>query len=697
MPGKKWKDNPQYKDDLLSRIAEAVEDVPVQLNVDYEESAVVGGVPLSKVDTPFQISDLSLSPSRLVQVDAEPFHEEKEKLKDGIGKALRRFRQARIDSLGRLYSPDESVQRALDEMELDGDLQEKLAEARSKLKNLGFSESQLESVCFMPKEKALEFASDELARFLRPVMTDFDAVFGRLSSFDPDTRKRAFVTVLRAWEEAAEEWEAEEKRSLGQLQPGMLERLSRADISFAQAMRNIANSSFNSMTDFDTALGAIVVSGMFPPAALLFALPMLVPELLDLLFSDLSEIKQESSRDQQALITSEMARLFASKATGNAMMAEIALKLSNGESPERVWNDMPKMKDKLRSMFDQLYNTGKQVFGEHAHNDVISPNSAEHLKMKDEIRDAAKGVMDTFWDERKERAVNTIDQSAKVEADIANSVRFNFSPEGVSFSFEHPQDDGAFEKLKMEQAEKNLKEYVDHLNKIVNGPDRQVNLFIESYGLLPKPIRIAIALASDYGISGNVAGSQSGTSMVETKAMLNALRNTDPGSPEFSVIKETIVPDAIVRLFPQELLGNIEKRMKDVDLGLVHYNDQLEKVLDISRPVEKSFSQVERALENMSEETRKTVGLLMYLSDIHYDDPDMYEMARGLLESENLRSGATSFAKDLKDMDDDRVNNICAELYTLFNRTVTEPGIMETVKAHEVPFEREDEEVEIER
>ena len=122
----------------------------------------------------------------------------------------------------------------------------------------------------MPKDKAIKFASDELGRFLKPVLSDFDVLFGKLTSFDPAERRKALNTTLRAWEEAAEEWEIEEKERLKDLKPGLLARLSRSDISFSQQMGNIANSSFHAVTDFDTALGAIVVSGMFPPAALMY-------------------------------------------------------------------------------------------------------------------------------------------------------------------------------------------------------------------------------------------------------------------------------------------------------------------------------------------------------------------------------------------------------------------------------------------
>jgi len=48
------------------------------------------------------------------------------------------------------------------------------------------------------------------------------------------------------------------------------------------------------------------------------------------------------------------------------------------------------------------------------------------------------------------------------------------------------------------------------------------------------------------------------------------------------------------------------------------------------------------------------------------------------------------FFKEFKNMDDSQLNAIASELYTVFNRTVTEPGILETVRNHEVPFETEE-------
>ena len=93
----------------------------------------------------------------------------------------------------------------------DEDPDERIERAKKKLADMGFSEEHVNSVCFLPKEKALKFATDELSLFLRPILEDFDYLFGKLSSFDPKERKKAFITVIRAWEEAAEEWEKEER------------------------------------------------------------------------------------------------------------------------------------------------------------------------------------------------------------------------------------------------------------------------------------------------------------------------------------------------------------------------------------------------------------------------------------------------------------------------------------------------------
>ena len=77
-------------------------------------------------------------------------------------------------------------------------------------------------------------------------------------------------------------------------------------------------------------LGAILISGMFPPASLLFVL-MLVPGLRHSL--KIFQIKRIKVTGQQALISEEMHRLFASKATGNAVMTEI-LMLANENLPK---------------------------------------------------------------------------------------------------------------------------------------------------------------------------------------------------------------------------------------------------------------------------------------------------------------------------------------------------------------------------
>ena len=684
MEKRKWKENPKYKeDDLLSRIAEITEDVPVMPQADYDVCVRAGNVPLRQAEY-FKITDLSLSPGRIIPGD-DVFEEEKEKLKKNVKGALSEFRRSRLENLSRLYSPDEAVQRALDNMVLEGDLPDMLAEAKKRLVGMGFSSEQAESVCFTPKDRALKFASDDLGKFIKPLLSDFDVLFGKLTSFDPAERRKALNTVLRAWEEAAEEWEREEKESLKDLSPGLLARLSQSDISFAQQMRNIANSSFHAVTDFDTALGAIVVSGMFPPAALMYVLPLLVPALFDLFYSNLSVERKEKSKDQQALITEEMSRLFASKAVGNALVSEMALRLANGESPERTWEDMPKITAKLRNMFDHLYGTGKKVFSEHAHNDVIAPESSEHLQMADELREAAKVAVESFWDERKEKAVVMVEESARAEAEIANSVRLSFDGERVTFSFEKMPGDDAFSKLKFEQAEKALKEYTEHINKIIRGSDENVKAFLKFYGILPLPVRIAAAFADDYGIFGGRVGRQAGTTMLETKVILNAIKNMDLDSHDSISAGSIIAADAVVRLLPQELLGIISERMKEVDLSMVHRPEEMNRLLDVTAPLEASFSQVEREAAGLSEKTKKTIGLLMFLAM-----PGSNPVTEKLFGTKNVKQAAVSFMDEFMDMSDSEVNGIAAEIYSLFNRTVTEPGIAETVKNHEVPFDEEE-------
>lgn len=697
MEKRKWKENPKYKDDdLLSRIAEIMGDIPIQPRADYDVCVRAGDVPLRQAEF-FKITDLSISPSRIISGD-EIFEEEKEILKKNVKGALSKFRRSRLENLSRLYSPDEAVQNALDKMTFEGDLSDILVEAKKRLSDMGFSSEQVNSVCFMPKEKAIKFASDDLEKFLKPVLSDFDVLFGKLTSFDPAERRKALNTVLRAWEEAAEEWEREEKEQLKDMKPGLLARLSQSDISFSQQMGNIANSSFHAVTDFDTALGAIVVSGMFPPAALMYALPILVPALLDLFYSNLSVERKEKAKDQQALITEEMSRLFASKATGNALVSELTLRLANGESPERVWEDMPKITAKLRNMFDALHGTGKKVFAEHSHNDVITPQSSEHLQMADELREAAKVAVESFWDERKEKATAMVEESARVEAEIANSIRLSFDEEGISFYFEKMPED-AFSKLKLENAEKAVKEYVDHINKIMKSDNASIHFFLQRYGILSLPMRIAAAFADDYGIFGGRVGRQAGTSMVETKMVLNAIKNMDFESPQYINAGSIVAADAVVRLLPQELLGIISERLKEVDISMVHYPEEMEHLLNVMAPLENSIAQVEKEAAGMSENTRKTIGLLLYLATQghDYDAPKVMCKLLDIEDAGQINKAAVKFLGEFTKMSDEEINGIATELYSLFNRTVTEPGIAETIKKHEVPFDDVEEEVEMGR
>ena len=511
MEKRKWKENPKYKeDDLLSRIAEITEDVPVMPQADYDVCVRAGDVPLRQAEY-FRITDLSLSPGRIIPGD-DVFEEEKEKLKKNVKGALSEFRRSRLENLSRLYSPDEAVRRALDDMALEGDLPDMLAEAKKRLADMGFSSEQAESVCFMPKAMSLKFASDDLGRFIKLLLSDFDVLFGKLTSFDPAERRKALNTVLRAWEEAAEEWEREEKESLKDLSPGLLARLSQSDISFAQQMRNIANSSFHAVTDFDTALGAIVVSGMFPPAALMYVLPLLVPALFDLFYSNLSVERKEKSKDQQALITEEMSRLFASKAVGNALVSEMALRLANGESPERTWEDMPKITAKLRNMFDHLYGTGKKVFSEHAHNDVIAPKAASTFRWRTNFEAAKVAVSPSGTRERRR-------PSSWWKKAPGRKRRCEFGQ-----AFLRQKDDLQLRRCPetMRQAEVRAGRkgaegiygayQQDHQRNGENATSRVLSI-------LPLPVRIAAAFADDYGIFGGRVGRQAGTTMLETKVI----------------------------------------------------------------------------------------------------------------------------------------------------------------------------------
>jgi len=55
-----------------------------------------------------------------------------------------------------------------------------------------------------------------------------------------------------------------------------------------------------------------------------------------------------------------------------------------------------------------------------------------------------------------------------------------------------------------------------------------------------------------------------------------------------------LAADAVVRLLPQELLGIISERLKEVDLSMVHYPDEMEHLLNVMAPLENSIAQVER-------------------------------------------------------------------------------------------------------
>jgi len=73
-----------------------------------------------------------------------------------------------------------------------------------------------------------------------------------------------------------------------------------------------------------------------------------------------------------------------------------------------------------------------------------------------------------------------------------------------------------------------------------------------------------------------------------------------------------IAGDAVARMLPQELLGYVNGRMGEVNIKQAAYYDEMEKLLDISAPVEKSFEQIKKELRNLSEQTKKTAGLLLF-------------------------------------------------------------------------------------
>lgn len=698
MEKRKWKDNPSYKeDDLLSRIAETVNDRPSSITRDYASCLTISGDPVSLKETPFKITEVSLSPSRLIPSEGEIYEEEKEKLKESVKSALKKFRESRLEGLDMLYSPFSEVREVLGEIDdKDEDPDERIERAKKKLADMGFSEEHVNSVCFLPKEKALKFATDELSLFLRPILEDFDYLFGKLSSFDPKERKKAFITVIRAWEEAAEEWEKEEKEHLHELSPGLLARLSRYDITFAQQMKNIANSSFRSMTDFDTALGAILISGMFPPASLLFVLPMLVPGLLGILFEDISKSRESKSRDQQALISEEMSRLFASKATGNAVMTEIALMLANGESPERVLDDMSKMKDRLRDMFEMAYKSGKSIFSSYSHNDIIQPGGAEHIKLNEETRDVAKAVLHEFWDERKEKALASIEESAITESEIAKSAKICWDQEKVFCRFDKSPEENAFSKLKFRQVEKNIKEYSDHINKIINEVrygSGAGKLVLSYFGILSPATRIAAVFSSDYGIFEEKIGRQSGTSMAEARLILSVFKDLEPLKDlRDSEVVKTIAADAVVRMLPQELLGKIH----NISIPDISSHRDPRDLIKAMYPIEKMIANIKNVFEDAPEDTRKMAGLIMFLAGFH-DYEEIYPVVKELLVSKdeqgnfpeivNLKAEAEMFLRKMKQMDERKFDDLVTDFYVAFNHTAAEPGLVEAVKNHELPFE----------
>jgi len=285
MEKRRWKENPKYsEDDLLYRIAEAVGDIPAPLDADYGECAVIGGVPARRTEMPFKITDLSLSPSRIVLPDQEIFEDEKERLKKNVKAALSKFRSSRLEHLKRLYSPDAKVQKALDEMDIPGDLPEVLDEAKKRLKEQGFSDKQIESVCFMPKEKAMKFATDDLATFFETADVRFRRALRQALELRSGGKKEGpchrDTGVGRSRRRVGSGREGKRQKSLSR--PSFKALAFRRQL--CPADEEHIGIFLSLLSDFDTMLGAFVVSGMFPPVALLYLLPIIVPGLLDLIF-----------------------------------------------------------------------------------------------------------------------------------------------------------------------------------------------------------------------------------------------------------------------------------------------------------------------------------------------------------------------------------------------------------------------------
>jgi len=113
-------------------------------------------------------------------------------------------------------------------------------------------------------------------------------------------------------------------------------------------------------------------------------------------------------------------------------------------------------------------------------------------------------------------------------------------------------------------------------------------------------------------------------------------------------------------------------------------------------PIEKMIANIKNVFENAPEDTRKMAGLIMFLADLHNYE-EIYPVVKELLVSKdeqgnfpeivNLKAEAEMFLRKMKQMDERKFDDLVTDFYVAFNHTAAEPGLVEAVKNHELPFE----------
>lgn len=712
---KKFNGKPDYHD-VLTEIADVVRKVPDLKERDYGSSMVFNGVPVAQLTEPFRITQVSFSPSRLLKLDAQPLEKEKEELKDKIIKSFATFRKAEIQALDALYSSNPVVMKKIESYYgerkelLQMDVVSRLSVVKEMLARDGFGEDEIRSVIFTPKDKAIKFASDKMMEYVKTVMEDFDVVFGKLGSMDPVERERAVVTAIQAWEEAAEEWEVQERERLSKLSPGILARLSKTDVSFAQAMANIASHGFHSMTDIDTAVGAFFVAGMFPPAAALFLLPMIIPAVMNITFDVVAKSRETAAKDQQTLIQNEMTRLFACKATGNAIMERMVLKLANGESPEKIFADFSKVTRHAREIYEISEAHAKQIFSKYSENDEIRIGSAEFTSLVNDARQLGKEISDIFITDEMVKGLGSVKESAIAEKKLADATKLIFTEDGIKGVIDEFPSGDLFFGLKEKQTQEQLKEYTDVLNDVYKtlvetsakkgiSPDDRT-ILIEWADALPLCARTAIALGKEYGISKDYIGRQSGTSFYETNVILKTLKEFDlsKDNPQNNPFFRAMMVDAGMRILPQETIGKIYSPNISIDTL---------RNLDTDGINESLVSYIDSMTQDINKKTKDFIAAILYFNEAHTSDVgDEISKIFGINKDENEDEKESwnryinTFWKEFRQMDPDsqEYRDMVSGVAAIFNRTVTEPGIEELVVRHvtEDDFYRRDFEIEVE-